>query len=396
MIQVRMFLEEIVGDLCQFRHMEQDETHTHAVRITREVEIPGGKGFADILVEPEGRPHYVVEVKYGYPDDQIVDHLALKYGADSGFLQRAEKLILVLDSHGREDFSALLGRVHDVLPDGLPLEVWDEERILELTHHSFGIRIAGLRSEDLLAARAAIDAAKWRYAFKGEFQDHPLQASLLWHLGFWRLRDLHEAKKKPEEILAPGSYEKVVVLRADLCSFSSYVRDTPDPQIAMHALTAFYSKARHQVLAAGGMMYQFIGDEVLAFFGVPDRQEGYLGRAMSCAQRLVEVGESVSHQWQRRIDRLQARQGVHIGMAMGDVRLVAQRPFSQAHVGAIGDAINMAARLTGEAGPREILVSNTVHWKLGAARPAGFAKSEPVEAKNLGRIQAWRFRHEEA
>ena len=140
------------------------------------------------------------------------------------------------------------------------------------------------------------------------------------------------------------------------------------------------------------MMYQFIGDEVLAFFGVPDRQEAYIERALGCAQRLIDVGNSVSYQWQQHIDRVQAWRGVHTGMAMGDVRLVAQRPFSRAHVGAVGDAINLAARLTREAGPGEIVVSNTLHWKLGTARPVGFEAIDPVEARNVGRIQAWRLR----
>jgi adenylate cyclase len=45
------------------------------------------------------------------------------------------------------------------------------------------------------------------------------------------------------------------VLLADLCSFSSYVRDTADETIVRESLTAFYSKARYQIINSGGMLF---------------------------------------------------------------------------------------------------------------------------------------------
>jgi hypothetical protein len=47
------------------------------------------------------------------------------------------------------------------------------------------------------------------------------------------------------------------VLLADLCSFSSYIRDTGDAEVVRESLTAFYSKARYQIINNGGMLYQF-------------------------------------------------------------------------------------------------------------------------------------------
>ena len=65
---------------------------------------------------------------------------------------------------------------------------------------------------------------------------------------------------------------------ADLCSYSSYVRDTRDEAVSRRALTSFASMTRHRVINDGGMLYQFQGDSVIGLFGVPEEPPGYLER----------------------------------------------------------------------------------------------------------------------
>jgi adenylate cyclase len=58
-----------------------------------------------------------------------------------------------------------------------------------------------------------------------------LKAQPLWHFGFWRLRQMREPRRLGvRDIVPPGHYRDVVVL-ADLCSFSSFVRDTPNAEV---------------------------------------------------------------------------------------------------------------------------------------------------------------------
>src|SRR5260370_29747163 len=88
----------------------------------------------------------------------------------------------------------------------------------------------------------------------------PLRSRLLWHFGFWRLRQLREAQGlRPREILPPGLYRGVAVLVADLCSFTGYVHDTGDDEVIRYCLTSFCSKARYQILNSGGIVCQFVG-----------------------------------------------------------------------------------------------------------------------------------------
>jgi adenylate cyclase len=190
-------------------------------------------------------------------------------------------------------------------------------------------------------------------------------------------------------ILPLGTCHAVAVVFADLSGFSGYVRDTPHDRTIQECLTAFCSKARYQIINDGGMLYQFVGDAVIGLFGIPDHPDGYVDHAFDCARALLMVGESVSNEWQRQLDRIQPVRGSHIGIALGDLQLLSLRPFSRTYIGAIGDAINIAQRLSSAAEPGQIVVSNLVYRDLSSDAQKMLRETEPVEGKNVGRIKAW-------
>jgi adenylate cyclase len=159
----------------------------------------------------------------------------------------------------------------------------------------------------------------------------------------------------------------VVVLVADFCAYSSYVRDTRDDRVIRESLTAFASKTRYRIINDGGMLYQFQGDTVIGFFGIPARGAHDASRALACARGLLDIGASVAEQWQRQIDRVQPAAGVHVAMALGDVQMLSLRPFSRAHIGAVAEAVNLSARLIDISGPGEIVISNTLYQALPSA-----------------------------
>src|SRR5262249_21066971 len=78
------------------------------------------------------------------------------------------------------------------------------------------------------------------------YANDPLRSELLWHFGVWRLQELRRLGLGPEDMLPQAVYPDVVVVMADLCAFSSYVRDTSDDEVIRDNLTAFYAKARSQ------------------------------------------------------------------------------------------------------------------------------------------------------
>jgi adenylate cyclase len=394
--QLRLFLEELCCDLCRFDAVESLGVRAEDVQIDREFYLGVPGNFADIRVVPRGHAAYFVEVKYGYGNERLVQHLRRKYGQASGPQDGAARVIVLVDAAGRADWPRLRADLATALRPDLALEVWDEERLFKVLHDRFGAEIRSISEDGLLDARAAVDRAKGYHAFGGTslvgHDNDPIQAELLWHFGFWRLRGLRGDGARPSrDFFPPGLYKNVVVVLADLCSFSSYVRDTRDDAIVRHCLTSFYSKARYQVINNGGMLYAFVGDQAIGLFGLPDSPPDALDRALATAKSLVSIGYSVSNHWQRHIDRVQMAGGLHVGMAVGDLQFVAYRPFSRTHMGAIGDAINVASRLMSAAGPGDVVVSNSLYNQLPDVERAGFRELEPVEARNIGLIRGWRL-----
>jgi hypothetical protein len=81
--------------------------------------------------------------------------------------------------------------------------------------------VDSLSDEGLQDLRVAIDRAKGTHAFGAAYENSPLDAALLWHLDYWRLRPLFEtAAGNKRMILAPGTYRAVGVVFADLSGFS--------------------------------------------------------------------------------------------------------------------------------------------------------------------------------
>jgi class 3 adenylate cyclase len=390
--QLRLFLEEICCEICRFQVVGHHDLGAEGVEIAREVDLGVSGAFADVVVRSPGRPPFFVEVKYGYASDRMVEHFIRKYQQPSPSVPDADRIIVVVDRADRPDWAELETRLRKVTRPELKLEFWDEARLQELVAQCFGVKLGAMTNDGLNELRNAIDETKWRWAFGERHVESPLKTSLLWHFGYSRLLQLHKVHGfAPEEILPARRFRNAVVLLADLSSFSSFVRDTRDDEVMRNALTTFYSNSRYAVINTGGMMCQFVGDEVVALFGVPDVQDGYVQRALECARSLLQIGSSVSNRWQREIDRVQPSGGVHIGMAIGDIQSVLYRPFCRSHVGILGDAVNLAARLLAQASTNEIVVSNAYFQTLSDRDQIGFQEMEPLEAKNVGLIKAWKL-----
>jgi len=394
--ELRLFVEDICCDLCLFHDALLEGDSWSPVQVDREYNLGVPNAFADIRIARPGDQPYFIEVKIGYPDNLLVRHIARKYGGDTNQINEASKVILMVDTECRSNWKQIEGDIRQSLNSRLTLEVWNESDLQSAIHDRLGVNIGAITDQHLLDVRDRIESALGFHAFGGDslasYRSDPLRAELLWHLGAIRLRHLRElGRHTAREILPPGLYRGVAVLMADLSSFSSFVRDTPDPDIIRECLTSFYTKSRYQIVNGGGMLYQFVGDAVLGFFGIPDEQPESIRNCLSVAQSLLDIGDSVSSHWQRRIDRVQPSGGAHIGLALGDIEILSLRPFSRTRIGAVGDSINLAARLLDAASAGEIAVSNSFFHKLDERRQEQFRELKPLDARNVGRIKAWKL-----
>ncbi len=389
--ELRIFLESVICDLCRLRHASQDGIAPGATRIHQEVRLSPGV-FADIRVAAGARPPYFVEVDMGRSRASIAESVRRKFGRRTPASEGASRVVVVVDRALAAASPSLETELAGLLAPGLALEIWDDAHLAGLIRETFGFELERFSEAELLDLRQAIDRAKAAHAFGASTEIDPLRSTLLWHFAYWRLAELREAGcSDPRDFLPPQRYSKVVVVMADLCAYSSYVRDTRDDRVIQESLTAFASKTRYRIINDGGMLYQFVGDSVVGFFGIPTSSAHDVSKALACAGGLVDIGAAIAEQWQRQIDQAQPAAGVHVAMALGEVQVLSLRPFSRTHMGAVADAMNLCARLNAVSGPGEIVVSNLLHQALPDAERAAFTELDPVEAKNIGRVKAWRL-----
>jgi class 3 adenylate cyclase len=383
--ELRLFLEELCCELCRLRHVVDDGLAPDAIKIAREVQLVPRSAFGDIVVTVPGQAAYFVEIKFGMSLEETVRSVRRKYAVN----HRATCARLVVVTRDL-DAETLKTRLRDCVCTSLDIEIWDEARLLADIQHYHGVEIPSLVEANIIELHRRIMLGTWTQIFGPDYYE-TLASALLWHFSPWTLKRLQEATNGgPDDIWRIGTYSDIAVVMADISSFSAYVRDTKDDRVTQQVLTAFYSQTRHAVHEYGGMFYQFVGDEVVGLFGFPDGKPGYPAEALDCAKALLDIGASTSEHWQRRIDNVQAKHGVHVGIAMGSLNLMPLRPFARSHIGFIGDALNIAARLMDKAQPSEIVVSNTFYHALDEDLQAEFNESQPVEAKNVGNLQSWR------
>lgn len=385
--QIRLLLEELLCDVARFQHWEKGHTE-ESLRIRQEVRL-NRTGFADVLVEGPV-DSYFIEVDFGYTQERIRESIRRKYSDLGSAFESVSRLVVVIDD--LVDADSVRSDLAAIIPQSWEVELWDERHLSALVQSSLRVTLPPLTSTGLQRFRATVDVAKGKHAFGDTYQGDALDDFLLWALPYWQLQEFYAAAgKNKTEILNAETYSEVTVVFADLSGFSSYMRDTPDPNTISECLSAFCAKSRYQILNDGGFVYQFLGDAVIGIFGLPASDSGSVDRALACSKALLTIGDSISNEWQRQIDRIQSVAGAHIGVATGELQLLRLRPFSRTHLGAVGDTINIAARLSSEAGPGQIVLGNAAYRHLKDAAQAELWECEPVSAKNVGTIKAWRY-----
>jgi class 3 adenylate cyclase/tetratricopeptide (TPR) repeat protein len=151
---------------------------------------------------------------------------------------------------------------------------------------------------------------------------------------------------------APGTERKLVtVLFADVTG-STQLGEQLDPERLRAVMDAYFGAMRTEIEAEGGTVEKFIGDAVMAAFGVPTAHEDDAARALRAGLRMLarlpDVNEDLAAEHGV---RLQIRVGVHGGEVLATV----DPEPGEAMV--TGDAVNVAARLQTAAEPGELLAS---------------------------------------
>ena len=136
-----------------------------------------------------------------------------------------------------------------------------------------------------------------------------------------------------------------------------------DPE-RLRALLAEYSRQMAQVIGTwGGTVEKYIGDAIVAVFGVPTAREDDAVRALSAAREMIAQLETLNAGFE---ERHGVRLGVRIGVNTGEV-LAPSSARAGGQFMVSGDPVNVAARLEQAAEPATVLVGERT-WRRRARR----------------------------
>jgi class 3 adenylate cyclase len=154
------------------------------------------------------------------------------------------------------------------------------------------------------------------------------------------------------EASAPLEERKLVTIVFADVTGSTTLGERLDPERLSEVLTTYFSAMREEIEAEGGPVEKFIGDAVMAAFGVPVAHEDDAARALRAALRMQSRLEHVNEELAASHDvRLQIRVGVNTG----EVLATPHPKPGEAMV--TGDAVNVAARLQTSAEPGRVVAS---------------------------------------
>jgi class 3 adenylate cyclase/tetratricopeptide (TPR) repeat protein len=173
---------------------------------------------------------------------------------------------------------------------------------------------------------------------------------------------------------------QATVLFADMGGFG-ILADRSDPEAVRTILNRCFARLEGVVRAYGGVVDKYIGECLMALFGVPDAIENAPQQAVNAA---IEIRNEVTRLARELDARIEVRIGVNSGLVVaGEIGGRVKRDYS-----VMGDTVNLAARLKDAARPGAILVgSNTHRYAHGAFE---FEPIEPLRLKGKAEpVPAW-------
>ncbi len=135
--------------------------------------------------------------------------------------------------------------------------------------------------------------------------------------------------------------ETVTVLFADIVGFTR-MAEAMSPEAVMTLLREFHARMTARIFDCGGTIDKYVGDAIVAVFGVPTASADDAANALDCAERMLEALDSWNEERETRGEpRLAIGIGLNCGPAVvGDVGSEYGMSFT-----VIGDTVNTTARL---------------------------------------------------
>ena len=176
--------------------------------------------------------------------------------------------------------------------------------------------------------------------------------------------------------LASGQARKTVtVVFCDVVGFTP-LGDELDPEVVRGVMARFFEEMREVLERHGGTVEKYIGDAVMAVFGIPKLHDDDALRAIRAAHDMRNALISLNDELERTVGvSLTTRTGVSTGEVF----------VSEATEGPaiVGNAVNVAARLQQAASPGEILIGRDTYQHVRGFVDVDEATSLVLKGKRM-------------
>jgi len=161
--------------------------------------------------------------------------------------------------------------------------------------------------------------------------------------------------KNPDLVKPGGNLQSITVMFADLQGFTS-LSESLEPRTLINLLNTYHSFVVKIILQYSGTIDKLLGDGVMALYNTPLEQEDHISRAVKSALHIQDELYWL-HQSMPIEHRMKINFGIHTGVAVvGNIGTENLMNFT-----AVGDTVNVAARLQSIADEGQILVSRVVY-----------------------------------
>src|SRR5215472_11028082 len=190
-----------------------------------------------------------------------------------------------------------------------------------------------------------------------------------------------------ESRLAPPEERRIVtIMFADIIG-STPLADHLDPEDMRAILAGYFNLMTEQIRRHGGTVEKYIGDAVMAVFGIPVAHEDDPDRAIRAALDMQKALYDFNQQRQAQ-DAEATQLQMRIGINTGEVAAPGNAGSNRNDFLVTGDAVNVAARLQQVAAPDTILVGERSY--LATREVFDFYPIAPLRLKGKAEpISAW-------
>jgi class 3 adenylate cyclase len=174
-------------------------------------------------------------------------------------------------------------------------------------------------------------------------------------------------------------------LFADLVG-STALNEREDPEVVQSIIGRAFDRFSKEIDAFEGLLEKFMGDGLLAVFGVPRAHEDDAERAVRAALEMQGILTELNREFAAEgKPTLQMRIGVEAGEVLVDM----DRALGPRDRMLTGDAVNTAARLQSAAEPNQIVAGASVY--ASTKEVIEYADLPPLTLKGKGEpVPAWR------